>query len=172
MRSEIKLGLVLGIVLVVGVILYVRKDETAEQTVPDVPVVVLQQEDTETAPKQIDPVEEIPTEPTPKPIVTKQPEPTEQPTPEPVKVTPVIEPEPEPKVTEEPVVPIETGPKYHIVKKGDSLSSISESYYGNGKYWRDIFNANRTPKGPMQNANTLQVGWKLRIPSAAEIAQQ
>jgi len=172
-----KLGILLGIVLVVAVILYLSQNGDTEEAAPEIPPVTSSQEDTETTPKPGDTDTNesgVVTDPAVGPSVTKTEEqPT--PTPEPVVTPPVVEPEPEPvtEVAEPPVViPLETGPRYHTVKKGDSLYRISESYYGTGIYWKEIFNANKRPKGPMRNSDTLQAGWKLRIPSPEEIAQQ
>ena len=172
MRSELKLGILLGIVLVVAVILYLSQNGTTEEAPPEMPVATSGQEDVEIAPIPGDPDTDEPGAVADK-SDTEQPQ--EQPTPEPVVTPPVVKPEPQPlpEVPEPPVViPPETAPRYHTVKKGDSLHSISESYYGNGKYTKEIFEANRSPKGPMRNPNMLQVGWKLRIPSASEIAGQ
>ncbi|MBN2844199.1 MAG: LysM peptidoglycan-binding domain-containing protein [Sedimentisphaerales bacterium] len=57
-------------------------------------------------------------------------------------------------------------PRFHVVKKGDSLSSISVKYFGSAKYWQSIYNAN---KNIVTNASSLRIGWKLRIPSPEEV---
>jgi len=59
--------------------------------------------------------------------------------------------------------------RYHVVVKGDTLHGIAERYYGDGRFWREIYQANR---GIINDPALLQVGWKLRIPSAAEIADK
>ena len=53
----------------------------------------------------------------------------------------------------------------HIVSKGDTLTKISQKYYGSGaKSKRDlIFKANRSLMG--DDPDLLKVGWKLVIPS-------
>ncbi|MBN1844429.1 MAG: LysM peptidoglycan-binding domain-containing protein [Sedimentisphaerales bacterium] len=66
---------------------------------------------------------------------------------------------PEPAETKE--------PQYYVVQKNDNLSDISEKYYGHGRYWNEIYQANR---GLIKNPDVLQVGWKLRIPYPEEIA--
>ncbi|MBP7933123.1 MAG: LysM peptidoglycan-binding domain-containing protein [Phycisphaerae bacterium] len=50
----------------------------------------------------------------------------------------------------------------HTVKKGETLQTISQKYYGTTKNWRKIYDANRKqlPKGP----DEVMVGTKLRIP--------
>jgi LysM repeat protein len=50
----------------------------------------------------------------------------------------------------------------HVVEAGDDLWSLAERYYGNGREWRTIAEANPTvlTGGP----DRLQVGWRLKIP--------
>ena len=51
--------------------------------------------------------------------------------------------------------------RYHIVREGDTLSSISYDYYGSANKWQKIFEANReTLKSP----HTIIAGTKLIIP--------
>jgi len=49
----------------------------------------------------------------------------------------------------------------HTVQPGDTLSKISQQYYGNRAKWRDIYAANR---GVMKSETDLKVGMQLRIP--------
>lgn len=49
--------------------------------------------------------------------------------------------------------------KVYIVKKGQSLSSISEIVYGSAEYWPALYYANH-----IRNANEIFVDHKLRIP--------
>jgi acetyl esterase/lipase/phage tail protein X len=51
--------------------------------------------------------------------------------------------------------------RFHIVRKGETLSKISYKYYGSASKWRKIFEANR---GTVQDANTVRSGTKLIIP--------
>ena len=51
--------------------------------------------------------------------------------------------------------------KYHIVRKGETLSDISHEYYGSETKWRKIFNANRNV---VKNPNAVKPGTKLIIP--------
>jgi len=53
------------------------------------------------------------------------------------------------------------GPRTHVVAAGDSLSNLSQRYYGNAGRWQDIYNANADLLGP---TGTLHVGYVLRIP--------
>jgi len=51
--------------------------------------------------------------------------------------------------------------QWHEVKKGDTLSKISERYYGDGSLYMKIFEANRNI---LKDPNLIKVGQKLRIP--------
>ncbi len=56
--------------------------------------------------------------------------------------------------------------RWHIVVANDSLFAISKKYYGDGKYWKKLADAN---KGRMADNNTLRTGVRLLIPDAATI---
>lgn len=51
--------------------------------------------------------------------------------------------------------------QYYVVKKGDTLWKIAESYYGDGSLYKKIFEAN---KDILKDPNVIKVGQKLRIP--------
>lgn len=51
--------------------------------------------------------------------------------------------------------------RFHIVRKGETLSEISYKYYGSAGKWRKIFEANR---GTLKDAHTVRSGTKLIIP--------
>ncbi len=51
--------------------------------------------------------------------------------------------------------------QYYIVKKGDTLWKIAENYYGDGKLYKKIFEANTDI---LKNPDVIQIGQKLRIP--------
>ena len=51
--------------------------------------------------------------------------------------------------------------RIHIVASGDSLSKISQRYYGTAGRWQEIYNANAGKLGPN---GILRVGTELRIP--------
>lgn len=52
-------------------------------------------------------------------------------------------------------------PKSYVVKSGDTLSKISEKFYGTANRWNDIFQANRDI---LTSARFLREGQKLLIP--------
>lgn len=64
-----------------------------------------------------------------------------------------------------PAVPIQPEttrpPRFHIVRKGETLSEISREYYRSASKWRKIFDANR---GTIKDANMVKSGTKLIIP--------
>jgi LysM repeat protein len=62
-----------------------------------------------------------------------------------------------PAVTRQPAA----GARQHTVQPGDTLSKISQQYYGNRTRWRDIYAANR---GVMKSESDLKVGTLLKIP--------
>ena len=51
--------------------------------------------------------------------------------------------------------------RFHIVRKGETLSAISAKYYGSASKWQRILDANRSQ---VKNANRLTPGTKLIIP--------
>ena len=51
--------------------------------------------------------------------------------------------------------------QWHEVKKGETLSKIAETYYGDGSLYTTIFEANRDT---LKDPNLIKVGQKLRIP--------
>lgn len=51
--------------------------------------------------------------------------------------------------------------KFHIVRHGETLSTISRKYYGSANRWKKILDANRNV---ISDANKLEPGTKLIIP--------
>jgi len=51
--------------------------------------------------------------------------------------------------------------RFHIVRKEETLSTISQQYYGTPNNWRKILDAN---KNTVKDANKIQPGTKLIIP--------
>mgnify|MGYP002835316106 CR=1 FL=1 len=53
------------------------------------------------------------------------------------------------------------GPQMHTVQSGDTLSTISQRYYGTPSRYMDVYQANRDR---LKTANALKIGQQLRIP--------
>lgn len=95
-------------------------------------------------------------EPPVPPVQTEQtakPAPAEKPAPKAEKSTPVFFPR-DFELTGE--------AREHIVKKGETLSSIAAAEYKHGKFWGFIFEANRKQLG--DNPDMLKPGLKLIVP--------
>lgn len=165
MKTDMKIGILVGIVIVaILLIFFVQRGSNSDQPIVTVTV--------PSPPVQTQPPAPKPEPPAPpvQPTVTVAPKP--QPKPEvilPVRTEPVeLQPQPTPQPA--PIVPQPEPirqPRYHTVADGDSLSTISQAYYGSGRFWTEIQKANRQR---IRNPNHLQVGWKLRIPYPDEIA--
>lgn len=84
---------------------------------------------------------------------TAKPAPAEKPAPKTEKSTPVFFPR-DFELTGE--------TREHIVKKGETLSSIAAAEYKHGKFWGFIFEANRKQLG--DNPDMLKPGMKLIVP--------
>jgi LysM repeat protein len=56
---------------------------------------------------------------------------------------------------------IEQPPRIHIIQKGDTLSGISNKYYGSPNYWQKILGAN---SDNLTDPNRLAPGSRLVIP--------
>lgn len=54
-----------------------------------------------------------------------------------------------------------TGGRVHEVAAGDTLSTIAKKYYNDASKWNKILDAN---KDTLKNADSLQLGQKLKIP--------
>ena len=154
MRTELKIGIVLGIVVVLFlVVLMVARRDDQEPLDP-----------AETPPVSSQP---LPTAPAPEP-------PTDDDQPRAVVVAPLPRHEPcavapaeSAEVTLEPV-PVARQPVYHIVRKGETLWGIAERYYGHGRFQKVIHQANRSV---IKNSDHLRPGWRLLIPDPQEVAE-
>jgi len=51
--------------------------------------------------------------------------------------------------------------RFHIVQRGETLSSISYQYYGNSSEWRKIYTAN---SNIIKDASRVKAGTKLIVP--------
>lgn len=67
------------------------------------------------------------------------------------------EPQPAPQPID--VIPPEVQKTYHVMKPGDTLYSLAQQYYGDGKRWREIAEANN-----IQDPSDIAVGTRLVIP--------
>ncbi len=67
-----------------------------------------------------------------------------------------------PEVT--PLPPAESATRYHAVQKGDTLYRLAEKYYGSGRRWPVLADANKDRVGPN---GMLREGTRLRIPNAS-----
>ena len=178
MRTDLKIGVIVGLLLVAAVIFFlVGNDAESVDSSETVGVVDMSgQGETELAPVEIPspPVVEPPAPPQapepltpPAPPVPVAPDPPVAPEPVPVELEP--EPEPTPQVVVPEPAADAREPRYYTVKAGDSLTQIAEMWYGSGKHWKVIQEAN---KSLITNPDNLRVGWRLRIPYPEEIAKQ
>ncbi|MDP2138527.1 MAG: LysM peptidoglycan-binding domain-containing protein [Candidatus Didemnitutus sp.] len=99
-------------------------------------------------------VDTLPTVRTRASSTRSQPAPPEQPKTAPSRAATAAETKTAPAATR-------GGARRHIVQKGDTLSKLSQHYFGNRTRWRDIYQANRNV---MKNDSDLKVGMELVIP--------
>lgn len=154
MSTELKIGVLLGIVVVVGAAIFLVGGEEAE---PELEVVLPRGETGETEGVATPGEPEVTRE-------SVEPEAVEEPVVPEVRVVTVPAPVAEPVVVEKPEP---AGPRYHIVRANETLSSISKKYYGQEKHWGVIYKANSQI---IKDPDKLTVGWRLRIPLAREVA--
>ncbi len=174
MQKDLKIGLAVGLGLAAAAVVWVA---TRPSMSPEARIRQLH----ETVP-QTEIAEERPLERSEQPavsVISRIPEPN-VPVPEPVPpqtqpAEPNVESVPravvEPVVAKEPNTPPDSTvheqtekiatERFHIVRKGDTLSGISQTYYGSSAKWRKIFEAN---KETIKNPDRLTPGQKLIIP--------
>lgn len=81
------------------------------------------------------------------------------------KKTVVVKKKETKKATSKPAAAPKTNPKnkgVYVVKRGDTLWGIAKRYYGNGRLYTKIFNANRDK---IKNPNLIYPGQKFIIPN-------
>lgn len=160
MQREVKIGLVIGVVLVaIGVLFWSQSPESRRPAPFEEPDLI--------GGEALDPVAPIarlsdvfseavfrPTD-SPPPSAAEPgarrrsaPAPAPEPVPEPVSA-PAAPPRPEP------------GHRVHVVERGESLWSLAVKYYGNGGKWKAIAEANRSV---LPNSDRLTPGMRLVIP--------
>ncbi|UCC99927.1 MAG: LysM peptidoglycan-binding domain-containing protein [Phycisphaerales bacterium] len=165
MQKDLKIGLAVGLGLVAAAVVWVS---TRPSMSPEARMGQLHNTDPV---EQAGPAEE-PNEQPVVSVIARSPEPNlplptlpEAPPPEtPIEETVVPAEEEEPGVFDstvhEQTVKIETQ-RFHIVRKGETLSKISLTYYGSAGQWRKIFEANRLT---IEDPDKLTLGQKLIIP--------
>ena len=55
----------------------------------------------------------------------------------------------------------QSGTRYHVVAKSDTLYKLARTYYSDQSKWRDIYDANRSS---IDDPNFIRVGQRLLIP--------
>ncbi len=167
MRNDLKIGIILGIVVVAAVIFLVLISGDSSRIPSDQTDVVVEPEKTlvEEPPGFV-----MPSEKPEQTVIVQPPTDTSQQldvlVPEPCVALPVTIAIPPAELQPEPE---ELKTMYHTVAKGDSLFKISELFYGQGRHWKVIYNAN---KAAIKNPDVLPLGLKLRIPSPDEVADR
>ena len=174
MQKDLKAGLAVGLALAAGVVIWIatRPSMSPEARMPQGQGTV--------AVGEADVTQEA-NEPPAVSVIPRSPEPNVPPAepnaapPEPVvaAASPVETPAQEPQVAvEKPqgevfdstiyrqTEKIETQ-RFYVVRRGDTLSKISMTYYGSANQWRKIFEAN---KETIPNPDKLTPGVKLIIP--------
>lgn len=71
------------------------------------------------------------------------------------------EPRVETITPDEPESPVGRTIRMHVVQRGDTLYKLARMYYGNQRYWRQIWQANLAK---VPDPNKIQVGTELLIP--------
>jgi len=179
MKSDVKIGIALGIIVAVGLMIWFTTRGEKTET-PSPIIVVPEKPEAKPAPAPaprpapvIPPVtpetEPAPAAPSPAPVIPEVsapvPAPTAAPEPAPIAVpAPVVTP----PAAEKPAPQDKDRPKerFHTVAPGETLSQISEMYYGQSKHWNVIYEANRNV---IKDKDILIPGKKLRIPYPEEI---
>lgn len=144
MQKDLKIGMAAGLILVtiVAAILSTHKSLSVESR-------IVQPENTEPQPKPIETIQ-------PPRFVAELPDSTTfaiKPNETKLSANTSFTQEQDTKKTET--------KRFHIVRKGQTLSEISYKYYGSANNWQKILDTNR---GKIKNANRLKPGTKLFIP--------
>jgi nucleoid-associated protein YgaU len=95
----------------------------------------------------------------------RQPQAANTPEPQPVAPPQQVEPprpsEPPPVASRQADAPAAASSRTHVVQNGETLSSISQQYYGTPNAWQRIVKANA---GVIKNPNVVPPGTRLIIP--------
>jgi LysM domain-containing protein len=180
MRSELKIGIVVGVVLVVGIIIFVVKNagngkdpDNASNSDPDKTSLqankpITNNPPTPTNPPPTEPTDPLPVEPEDVEVVIND---NNNPPNDPGQdVVPVVNEIPKPiePVVIEPIVEIKK-PRYHVVQKGESLYTISELYFGQGNQTKGTQAIQQANPERIKDINTIHPGWRIRIPYPEDI---
>ena len=142
MQKDLKIGMALGLVLVASAAIWLSTRESLSvkarmlSSSPAVPILA----------KDVKADVEVAKKPKVSSIVTTtvaEPQP-------PASNEPVLSPVKEQQIT-----------KFHIVRRGETLSGISYQYYGTANEWQKIFDANRKR---LKDPDKLIPGTRLSIP--------
>ncbi len=163
MGRDFKIGLISGLVLAVLALIWVATRPSlsthARMSGPSAPATREDSPSPASRPRPADNNTPSPTTPETELEETLPPgliaaEPSEQPAPAPVGAE---EPEPASFEREEKI----TTTRFHIVRKGENLSTISQRYYNSPNQWSKILEAN---KDILKDPNKIAPGMKLIIP--------
>ena len=170
MQKDLKIGLAVGLGLAAAAVVWVatrpsmspeaRIRQLHETRVEDVPSSNRGQDARDTSQPVVSVIPRIPEPNLPAPRQTAEPNAGSVP---PAVVESVVAKEPnspQDSTVHEQTEKIETQ-RFHVVRRGDTLSEISQTYYGSSAKWRKIFDAN---KETIKNPDRLSPGMKLIIP--------
>jgi LysM repeat protein len=179
MRSELKIGIVVGVVIVVGIIIFVVKntqndnDRNNQMNMNQDKTQLQSQGNVVQNPP--DPIEPTPTNPSG--------DGTQDPPVESVEVVVKddnesgIDKEVIPAVKEELIKPVVVvpepevkAPRYHVVKSGENLYTISEQYFGQGNQTAGTKAIQKANPDLIKDVDVIHPGWRLRIPYPEDIA--
>ena len=167
MNKDVKIGLAIGLLLLVGLFVWLAYVSSRKPTAPsDVPGAKAP----ETTSSRHGPSASEYFPPRPKPMTVEVGMPPSTPlTPEALKYLELLKaPTPETTTPAETFTPPEPAPSVvtpetYVVKDGDVLSTISQQVYRTSRYWRRIAEANN-----IAEPERLRIGMVLRIPPLPE----
>jgi nucleoid-associated protein YgaU len=158
MQKDFKIGLVFGAICLLGLLAWLATNKSMSSKARTEKLFEKSQGQTTppTSPVNVVPAsneqplvsDTLPQDTDTTPAITRDPPPETEPLPEPEPVPPVFagrEPNlnaPEDPATEHVGPKIKTN-RFHIVRKGETLSGISQKLYGTSKRWPQILQANR-----------------------------
>ncbi len=154
MGRDYKIGLFCGLVAAVATVIWLatRPSLTAHARMFDPTAVAPQKPQAQPAAVPSAGQPNQPARQRPQTAGASEPARSEPPRAEPPRTTPT------PPVASKPVEP-SPPPRTHIVQNGETLSSISQQYYGSSDQWQRIAKANA-----IKNPNVVPVGTRLIIP--------